>query len=76
LNDFLFVAFAGKKQRKQVGKHDKFEKKSTWKWWRHFKKFGKMHKFWSPSLGLEFQAWSQHLGLGNFDEVSVLVSKF
>ena len=35
-----------------------------------------MHKFWSPSLGLEFQAWSQHLGHGNFDEVSVLVSKF
>jgi len=28
-NDFLFVVFAGKKQREQVGKCQKFEKKSS-----------------------------------------------
>jgi len=36
-NDFLFVVFVGKKQTENVGKIQKFEKK-TQKWWRHFKK--------------------------------------
>jgi len=69
-NDFFSVAFAGKKQPKQVGKMPEIRKQLTQKWWQYFLKyFGKINKFWS--LGLDFQVSSLRI----FDEVSVSISK-